>query len=154
MNSTRVPGGADDPHDLRRFLEAQDGVHAQALAELRRGSKRSHWMWFVFPQLAGLGVSSTANRYGIRSFEEARAYLAHPVLGARRLACAAAMLSVEGRGATAILGTPDDLKLRSCATLFGLVAEPGSVFEQLLAKYYGGDRDRKTLRLLGLEAPD
>lgn len=154
MNSTRVPGGADDPHDLRRFLEAQDGVHAQALAELRRGSKRSHWMWFVFPQLTGLGVSSTANRYGIRSLEEARAYLAHPVLGARLLACAAAMLSVEGRGATAILGTPDDLKLRSCATLFGLVAEPGSVFEQLLAKYYGGDRDRKTLRLLGLEASD
>ena len=154
MNSPSVPDSPDDPHDLRRFLEAQDGVHAQALAELRRGSKRSHWMWFVFPQLAGLGVSSTANRYGIRSLEEARAYLMHPVLGARLLACAAAILSVEGRGATDILGTPDDLKLRSCATLFGLVAEPGSVFEQLLAKYYGGDRDRKTLRLLGLEASD
>ena len=154
MNSPSVPGGLDHPHDLRRFLEAQDGVHAQALAELRRGSKRSHWMWFVFPQLAGLGLSSTANRFGIRSLEEARAYLTHPVLGARLLACAAAMLSVDGRSATAILGIPDDLKLRSCATLFALVAEPGSVFEQLLATYYGGDRDRKTLRLLGLEALD
>ncbi len=143
----------EDPHDLARFLAAQDGVYSQALAELRRGAKYSHWMWFVFPQLDGLALSSTASRYAIKSLDEARAYLSHPVLGARLQACAEAVLAVQGRSATRILGTPDDLKLRSCATLFALVSEPGSVFEQVLEKYYGGGRDRLTLRLLGLEEP-
>ncbi|MEQ1831474.1 MAG: DUF1810 domain-containing protein [Candidatus Eisenbacteria bacterium] len=144
---------SDDPYDLARFLEAQDGVYAQALAELQRGTKYSHWMWFVFPQLDGLALSSTASRYAIKSLDEARAYLAHPVLGARLQACAEAVLAVQGRSATQILGTPDDLKLRSCATLFSLVSAPGSVFEQVLVKYYGGGRDRLTLRLLGLDEP-
>jgi uncharacterized protein (DUF1810 family) len=110
-------------------------------------------MWYIFPQLGGLGFSSTAKYYGIKGLDEARAYLAHPVLGPRLLECAEAAVGVEGRTAHEIFGSPDDLKLRSCATLFACVSPPGSVFERLLAKYYGGRRDDKTLRLLGV-APE
>ena len=138
-----------DPFDLERFVRAQEGVYEAALAELRAGRKRSHWMWFVFPQLAGLGTSPMAQRYAIGSLAEARAYLGHPVLGPRLRACAETLLGVEGRTVHEILGSPDDLKLRSCATLFAAVAGPGSPFAHLLDRYYGGERDPETLRRLG-----
>ena len=139
---------ANDPYDLNRFVQAQQDDHEQALAEIRSGRKRSHWMWYIFPQLHGLGFSSTAQYYAIKSIEEARAYLAHPILGPRLLQCAEAVVGVEGRSATEIFGSPDDLKLRSCATLFASVSPAGSVFDRLLEKYYGGERDVKTLQLL------
>jgi uncharacterized protein (DUF1810 family) len=138
----------DDPHDLERFVHAQRDTYAQALAELRAGRKRSHWMWFVFPQLAGLGHSGMARRYAIASLDEARAYLAHPVLGPRLVECARALLAIEGRTATQVLGSPDDLKLRSCATLFECVAPPGSPFAAVLDRFCGGGRDAATLALL------
>jgi uncharacterized protein (DUF1810 family) len=140
---------AGDPYDLGRFLKAQADNHEQALAEIRSGRKRSHWMWYIFPQFDGLGFSSTSRYYAIKSRSEAEAYLAHPVLGARLRECAEAALSVEARSAHEIFGSPDDLKLRSCATLFAHVTPPGSVFDRLLDKYYGGERDHKTLQLLG-----
>jgi len=139
---------SNDPFELRRFVEAQEGVYAQALAELKGGRKRSHWMWFVFPQFDGLGVSSTARHYAIKSLDEARAYLAHPLLGPRLRECADALLKVEGRSAAEIMGSPDDLKLRSCATLFARVSPSGSAFARLLEKYYDGRADEKTLRLI------
>jgi len=142
--------GGDDPYNLERFVAAQRGDYKRALAELLRGRKQSHWMWYIFPQLEGLGSSEMSRRFAIKSAAEAKAYLAHPVLGLRLLACAEAVLSVEGRSALEILGSPDDLKLKSSATLFAAVTPPGSVFEQLLAKYYGGVRDEKTLELLGM----
>jgi uncharacterized protein (DUF1810 family) len=144
----------DDPHDLGRFVAAQAGAYATALAELRDGRKRSHWMWLVFPQLAGLGSSAMARRYAIAGVAEARAYLGHPVLGARLVECAEALLAVEGRSAREIMGSPDDLKLRSCATLFARVAPPGSAFERLIDRYYGGEEDAATLRLLGARRDD
>lgn len=143
----------DDPHDLDRFLRAQDGgVYEQALAELGRGRKRSHWMWFVFPQFDGLGTSPTSRRYAIGSRAEAKAYLAHPVLGSRLRACAQAMLMHRGRSAREILGSPDDLKLASCATLFEAVAPDVEVFGDLLEQFFGGRRDAATLRLLSARA--
>jgi uncharacterized protein (DUF1810 family) len=140
----------DDPYHLSRFLRAQEDDYPQALSEIRSGRKRTHWMWYVFPQIEGLAQSSTSQHYAIKSLEEARAYLAHPVLGPRLLECAEAVVRVDGRSATEIFGSPDDWKLRSCATLFACVSPPGSVFDRLLAKYYGGERDGKTLDLLGL----
>jgi uncharacterized protein (DUF1810 family) len=145
--------GSDDPYLLGRFVLAQRDDYEQALSEIRSGRKRSHWMWYIFPQLDGLGFSSTARHYAIKSLDEARAYLDHPVLGPRLLECAEAVIGVEGRTAHEIFGSPDDLKLRSCATLFACVSPPGSVFERLLAKYDQGRRDEKTLRLLGI-SPD
>ena len=138
----------DDPHDLARFLTAQQEFHARALAEIRGGRKRSHWMWFVFPQLAGLGRSPTARHYAIASPDEARAYLAHPVLGPRLVECAQAVLDVPDRSAHEIFGSPDDLKLRSSMTLFARVAPADSVFERVLDRYYAGEHDPKTLDLL------
>jgi len=128
--------------DLERFVEAQDGVHDTALAELRAGRKRSHWMWFVFPQIAGLGSSPTARRYAISGIEEARAYLAHPVLGPRLAEAARAVLTVDGRSAEQILGYPDDVKLRSSMTLFARAADDPAVFEAVLARYYDGPDPR------------
>ena len=145
------PRAADDPHDLSRFLQAQDTDYAQALSELRAGLKQSHWMWWIFPQLHGLAASPTSNYYSIKSVTEAKAYLDHPVLGPRLLECAEAVLQVEGRSAVEILGSPDDLKLRSCATLFASVSPQDSVFDRVLDKYYRRERDDRTLRLLGLE---
>lgn len=139
----------DDPYDLARFVDAQEGVYEEAIAELRAGRKRSHWMWFIFPQLAGLGRSETARFFGIKSLDEAKAYLAHPVLGPRLRACAEAILSIEGRSAYGILGFPDDVKLKSSMTLFDAASEiTGSVFERVLAKFYAGKRDEQTLRML------
>lgn len=141
-----------DPFQLNRFLKAQAPDYAQALAELRQGRKRSHWMWYIFPQLAGLGRSATAQYYAIQNLDEARAYLDHPVLGPRLVECCATLLALPGHSARAILGTPDDLKLRSCATLFARVAPAGSVFERLLDHYFEGRPDELTRRLLGVAA--
>jgi uncharacterized protein (DUF1810 family) len=115
---------------------------------MRSGRKRSHWMWYVFPQLDGLAMSSTSKHFAIKSIEEAKAYLDHPILGARLLECAQAVLDVEGRTASAIFGYPDDLKLKSSATLFASVSGEGSVFHSILEKYYQGQRDERTLELL------
>ncbi|MFZ5482985.1 MAG: DUF1810 domain-containing protein [Pseudomonadota bacterium] len=139
-----------DPHHLDRFLDAQKPDYAIALAELIAGRKRSHWMWYIFPQYAGLGYSPTSKRYAIKCMDEARAYLTHPILGPRLHECADAVMKIEGRTAHEIFGAPDDAKLKSCATLFALVSEPGSVFDRLLGKYFQGTRDEKTLKLIGL----
>ena len=138
----------DDPYNLARFVDAQGHDYARALGEIRRGRKASHWMWYVFPQFRGLGVSPTSAFYAIRSAEEARAYLAHPVLGPRLVECAEAVLAVSGRSAREIFGSPDDLKLRSSATLFAAVSPEGSVFQQILDRYFDGQRDELTLRLM------
>ena len=139
-----------DPHDLNRFLEAQEGDYARAMNELQQGRKRTHWMWYIFPQLDGLGFSPTARKYAIRSLDEARAYLDHPVLGPRLVACVGTLLDHRGLSAQAIFGSPDDWKLRSCATLFACVSPKGSVFERLLDQYFQGQKDDKTLSLLGI----
>jgi uncharacterized protein (DUF1810 family) len=138
-----------DAYDLARFVRAQERDYATALSELASGRKRSHWMWYVFPQCRGLGSSATATHYAIRSVAEAEAYLHHPVLGPRLVECAEALLAIEGHSAHEIFGSPDDLKLRSSATLFALASPTGSVFEQLLDRYFAGVRDDRTLRLLG-----
>ena len=138
MADTIGPGIAGDPHDLARFVEAQRDDYEQALAEIRGGRKRSHWMWYIFPQFDGLGFSSTSRRYAIKSVAEAEAYLRHPVLGPRLVECAEALLHLEGRSASEIFGSPDDMKLRSCATLFARVSPAGSVFERLLAEVFPG----------------
>ena len=137
----------NDPYDLNRFVQAQaGGVYERALAEVRAGRKRSHWMWYVFPQIAGLGSSDTARRYAIRSAEEARAYLAHPTLGPRLAEVATAAVAATG-SARDVFGSPDDLKLRSSATLFAAVSPAGSVYHQLLERYFDEPDDRTTQRL-------
>ena len=142
------PGSAADPFDLRRFVDAQAPTYADAIAELTAGRKRSHWMWYVFPQYAGLGRSAMAERYAIRSLDEAKAYLRHPVLGPRLVECANAVLALKGPTAHEIFGSPDDLKLRSSATLFSRVAEPGSVFHRIIERYFDGKPDGRTLQLM------
>ncbi len=139
---------------LAHFIAAQDPVYATVLAELRAGDKRTHWMWFIFPQLAALGRSPTAKHFGLADLDAARAYLADPVLGARLRECTATVLAAgeaTGRSAHAILGSPDDLKLRSCLTLFEAAAEgeDRALFAKTLAHFYGGERDRTTLELIG-----
>ena len=133
--------------DLEKFVTAQDGAYGTALAEIKAGSKRSHWMWFVFPQIAGLGFSPTAQRYALSGLAEARDYLAHPVLGPRLREISQALLDVEGRTAEQILGYPDDLKLRSSMTLFARAADDPALFEAVLSRYYDGP-DERTLALL------
>ncbi|MCK1743273.1 DUF1810 domain-containing protein [Bradyrhizobium sp. 139] len=136
-----------DPFDLERFVRAQDPVYRDVQGELTRGRKQSHWMWFVFPQVSGLGFSAMSQRYAIGSRAEAGAYLAHPVLGPRLTECTTLMLAVKGRTINAILGAPDDAKFRSSMTLFGAVAgEP--VFEQALARFFAGEPDQATLDIL------
>jgi len=135
-------------HDLERFVEAQQGDYDRALAEIRSGRKQTHWMWYIFPQIAGLGSSLTATRYAIQNRAEAEAYLAHPILGPRLLEIAEAAAAIDGASATEVFGYPDDLKLRSCATLFAAVSPPGSVFERLLDKYFNGQPDVRTLESL------
>ena len=137
-----------DEFDLGRFLHAQASVYDRALAELESGQKRTHWMWFIFPQIEGLGHSSTSHYYGIKSEEEARQYLNHPVLGARLVECAKTLLAVDGRSASAVFGFPDDIKLKSSLTLFAAVAPPEAPFAQVLQKYFAGERDEKTIELL------
>lgn len=137
-----------DPFNLNRFTKAQEGVYDRAMAELNAGYKRTHWMWFIFPQIDGLGHSSISRRYAIKSIEEARAYLKHPLLGARLSDCAEAVLGIEGRSAAEMFGFPDDLKLRSSMTLFAAVSRQGSVFDRVLEKFFKGQQDEKTLQLL------
>jgi uncharacterized protein (DUF1810 family) len=134
--------------DLQRFLDAQDGAFDRALSELRAERKRSHWMWFIFPQISGLGSSAMARRFAIRDLAEARAYLAHPVLGPRLQAVAKAALAIKGKTAAEIFAYPDDLKLRSCATLFAQVSEEGSPFQQILTAFFDGKPDARTLERL------
>lgn len=142
-------GADDDPFALARFVAAQQGSYDQALAELRAGRKRSHWIWFVLPQLRGLGLSAMSERYGIDGLAEARAYLAHPLLGARLRECVAALLSHGSRSATEILGEVDAMKLRSCLTLFAQAAGEGSVFDAALERFFGGQPCAETMRRLG-----
>ena len=136
----------DDPYDLRRFVAAQDagGTYRQATAELRNGRKDSHWMWFVFPQIAGLGYSPASRTYAISSLDEARAYLAHPVLGTRLIECAAILAGGPDRTAEQIFGEVDALKLRSSMTLFMHAADGEPVFRQILDRYFGGEPDSAT----------
>lgn len=141
---------AVDSHDLDRFVQAQADDYLPALSEVRAGRKQSHWMWYTFPQFDGLGFSSASKRYAIKSVAEAEAYLVHPVLGPRLVECCEAAVGVEGRSAAEVFGSPDDIKLRSCATLFAAVSPAGSVFERVLDKYFGGARDERTLRLMGV----
>jgi uncharacterized protein (DUF1810 family) len=148
MNSQRDPQ-QNDVFNLDRFVIAQEHSYDIALSELRRGKKASHWMWFIFPQLVGLGTSSTARKYAIRSLDEARAYLDHPVLGPRLLECCKALLSVHGRSASDIMGYPDDLKLRSSMTLFALARPSDSEFDEVITMYFGGRQDSRTIELLG-----
>jgi uncharacterized protein (DUF1810 family) len=135
-------------YDLERFVDAQRETYDRALAEIRAGQKQSHWMWFVFPQLAGLGSSAMAERYAIASADEARAYLAHPILGPRLVECATAVLAVRGHSAHDIFGSPDDVKLRSSATLFAHVSPAGSVFHRVLDQYFDSTPDRRTCSLI------
>ncbi|RXT41861.1 DUF1810 domain-containing protein [Bradyrhizobium betae] len=136
-----------DPFDLDRFIQAQNPVFRAVQGELAQGRKQSHWMWFVFPQIAGLGFSAMSRRYAIGSRAEAVAYLAHPVLGPRLIECTRLVLAVEGRTINAILGAPDDAKFRSSMTLFGEVSDQ-PVFGEALARYFAGERDDATLEIL------
>ena len=138
---------SNDPYDLDRFVRAQAPDYERALSELRAGKKKSHWMWYIFPQIEGLGQSPMSVRYSIKSAAEARAYLDHPVLGPRLRECAAVVRDIVGRSALEVFGSPDDLKLRSCATLFAAVSDDDA-FEQVLRKYFDGQPDKETLRRL------
>jgi uncharacterized protein (DUF1810 family) len=137
-----------DPWNLARFIQAQQGDYAQALGEIRAGRKRTHWMWYVFPQFTGLGSSPTSAHYAIKSREEAKQYLAHPVLGRRLIECAEAVLQIQDRSAHEIFGSPDDMKLRSSATLFASVSPEGSVFHRIIDKYFDGRPDVRTIKFL------
>ncbi len=150
----RFAAGVTDPHGLERFVAAQDqaGTFATAVAELRGGRKRSHWMWFVFPQIAGLGQSPISRRYAIASLDEARAYLAHPVLGPRLVECARIVGELEGRSAQDIFGGIDAIKLRSSMTLFARADPANPVFGRVLEAYFGGVADEVTERLLGTDS--
>jgi len=144
------PDVTPDPFNLERFVSAQRDTYQHAVEEIRGGRKCTHWMWFVFPQVQGLGLSDMARRYAITGPDEARAYLAHPVLGPRLLEITGALLALKRSTAHEILGSPDDMKLRSSATLFASVSAPGSVFEQVLARFFHGEPDQATLGWLGL----
>ncbi len=135
-------------HDLSRFVSAQEGRYEMAYAELANGRKRSHWMWYIFPQLSGLGSSPMARRYALSGLEEAKAFLAHPLLGTRLVHISALLLSLDKGNPTEIFGSPDDIKLRSSMTLFALARPEEPVFQQVLDRFFGGDKDPLTLRLL------
>ena len=141
---------AADPYDLARFLAPQERDYQLAISEIRSGRKESYWMWYVFPQFEGLGLSSMSRHYAIKSTAEANAYLRHQILGPRLLESANAVLALEGRTASSVFGSPDNMKLQSCATLFAAVSPTGSVFEQILHKYFGGVSDPRTLDMLRL----
>lgn len=139
--------GRDEPFGLSRFTSAQARFYDRVLAELRSGQKRTHWMWYIFPQIDGLAYSTTSKYYAIKSIAEARQYLNHPVLGTRLLECAEVVFAIDGRSISEIFAFPDNLKLKSCMTLFACVAEPRSVFVRILDKYFHGERDVRTLQL-------
>jgi len=147
MNTPSENPGPED-FNLNRFVEAQEDTYQRALGEIKRGRKQSHWMWFIFPQIEGLGHSSTARFYAIKNGDEAKAYLNHSVLGARLTECSQVLLRIKGQSASEIFGYPDDLKLRSCMTLFASVSEPESVFSRVLRQYFEGQPDQRTIDLL------
>lgn len=138
----------DDPFDLNRFMRAQESTYYGVLEELRNGQKQTHWIWYIFPQIDGLGHSPASRYYAIKSIEEARRYLEHPVLGTRLVECSEIVLGIEGRSISGILGYPDDLKLKSSMTLFECAADRPSIFGLILDKYFNGERDENTLSLL------
>ncbi len=138
-----------DPFDLDRFIQAQKPVYETVLTELQSGQKRTHWMWFIFPQIAGLGRSPMAQRYAIKSLDEAKAFLEHPVLSSRLTECTQTVLDLENRSVSAIFGYPDDLKFHSCITLFAQVTATDSVFNLTLKKYFMNQQDTQTLERLG-----
>ena len=142
-----------DTYNLQRFLDAQERVYDTVLAELRAGRKSSHWIWFIFPQIAGLGRSGTAQRFAIASLDEAKAYLQHPVLGTRLRACTQLVLDVNGRSVEEIFGHPDNLKFRSCMTLFLTAATDNTIFNDVLLKYFDGKPDQLTLDILTHHTP-
>jgi uncharacterized protein (DUF1810 family) len=148
VEARRAMSELTDPFDLQRFVTAQDAVYEQVCAELRGGRKEGHWIWFIFPQMRGLGSSAMANAFGIASREEAAAYLKHAVLGPRLRECTRLVNLVEGRSIERIFGYPDDLKFRSSMTLFASVASDKQVFEDALRKYFSGEMDRLTLEKL------
>jgi uncharacterized protein (DUF1810 family) len=150
MSQPSLSTAGQDPFDLARFLKAQAGVYDQVVDELRSGEKQSHWMWFIFPQFQGLGSSSCSQRYAMA---EARAYLEHPVLGPRLVECTSIVNGLQSHSAGQIFGYPDDLKFRSCMTLFELVSGPGSEFTSALEKYFAGQRDMQTCELVRSAAP-
>jgi len=135
-------------NDLKRFLDAQENEFERALAEIKRGRKQSHWMWYIFPQIAGLGLSETSRFYAIKDRTEAELYLAHPVLGARLVRISEALLEIEGKTANQIFGSPDDVKLKSSMTLFGSLENAHPVFQRVLDKYFNGTEDPRTLDLI------
>ena len=137
-----------DTHNLARFIGAQQRIYEKALAEIRNGYKQTHWMWFIFPQIDGLAESFTSEIYAIKSLDEANAYLAHPILGFRLIECTDAVLGIEGKTASDIFWHPDDMKLKSCMTLFACVSAEASIFKRVLDKYYQGQTDEKTLQML------
>ena len=138
----------DDPFDLQRFVDAQAPVYERVRAELKNGRKQSHWMWFIFPQIAGLGHSAMARRYAISSLDEAKVYLAHPVLGPRLRECTRLVVQTDGRSAYEILGSPDDMKFHSCMTLFARAAPQEDAFMDGLGKYFDGAEDQATVARL------
>jgi len=146
---TRATAQSADPFNLNRFICAQQPVIEQVLHELRAGRKESHWMWFVFPQLRGLGSSSMAERYGIASLQEARAYHEHGVLGARLTECTQLVLAIERRSAEQIFGYPDEMKFRSCMTLFAQAAPEAPMYREALRRYFGGNADPRSLGIAG-----
>ncbi len=139
---------SSDPFDLGRFLAAQEGAYERALGELKGGRKKSHWMWYIFPQIEGLGTSAYSRNYSIKSLGEARSYLSHPILGPRLRECCEALMQLQGLSASAVFGFPDDVKLNSSMTLFSVAAGPASIFQKVLEKYFSGERDDKTLEIL------
>jgi uncharacterized protein (DUF1810 family) len=142
--------GQNDPFNLARFVNAQDKIYGNVLAELKNGRKQNHWMWYIFPQIDGLGYSPTSKHYAIKSKEEARQYLSHPILGRRLLECAETILDIKGRSASEIFCSPDDMKLKSSMTLFACITDSETVFARVLDKYFHGQRDSKTLNLLDI----
>ncbi len=136
--------------DLERFLDAQEKDFETALAQIKSGKKQSHWMWYIFPQIAGLGFSSTSKFYAIKDQDEAENYLAHPTLGGRLVEISNALLDAEGKTVKQIFGSPDDVKLKSSMTLFGALENTNPVFQKVLDKYFGGAKDQRTLELLGV----
>jgi len=138
----------DDPLNLRRFTSAQEGIYDRVLAELRNGLKLSHWMWYIFPQIYGLGNSYNSKHYAIKSVEEAKQFLQHPVLSKRLLECTETVLAIEGRSVSTIFGYPDDMKLKPSMTLFAGITATDSVFNRVLEKYFNGERDARTLLFL------
>jgi uncharacterized protein (DUF1810 family) len=145
--SSFFPDG-NDPFDLERYITAQRGTYEDALNELRFGQKEGHWMWFIFPQIQGLGISETAKHFAIKGLAEASAYIEHPILGPRLIKCSSAVLGIDGSSAAEIFGHPDDIKLKSSMTLFAQVAEGGSIFSKVLAKYFSGQLDTGTIKIL------